>query len=159
MFNPDELPMEDKHVTKTLSSPQNHSGSHIDIIQDPSPPTSELGANDPYDSDTQIFTFDISLFNTDDDMPLVHPDLIDWDQQGPPTFNQFENDEAIVEFFELCEGMPHGDHKSGFSIDLNIMAYFGESTPSSSHKIETIKKNTKVGLLVKTKRCHQTMNK
>ena len=32
MFNPDELPMEDKHVTKTPSSPQGHSKSYIDII-------------------------------------------------------------------------------------------------------------------------------
>ena len=111
MFNPNEFPMEDKHETKTLSSPQNHSRSHIDIIWDPSPPASEFGANDPYDSDTQVFTFDISLFNTDDGMPLVHPNLIDWDQQGPPIFDQFKNDEAIVEFFELHEDIPQGDHK------------------------------------------------
>ena len=39
-------------------------------------------------------------------MPLVHPDVIDWDQQGPLIFDQFENDEAIAEFFELREGMP-----------------------------------------------------
>ena len=87
MFNNDELPMEDKHVIETPSSPQGHSRSHIDIIWDPSRPTSELGANEPYDSDTQICTFDISLFNIDDDMPLVHPDLMDWDQKGPLTFD------------------------------------------------------------------------
>ena len=76
-------------------------------------------------------------------MSLVHPNLIDWDQQGPPIFDQFENDEAIVEFFELCEGMPWGDHKSGFSIDLNIMAYFGESTLPSSRKNENHGKKKK----------------
>ena len=143
MFNPNELPIQDKHVTGTPSSPEDNPESYIDIIWDPSPPTSEHGANDPYDSDTHIFTFDISLFNTDDDMPLVHPDLIDWDQQGPPTFDQFENDEAIAEFFELCEGMPQGDHKSGFSIDLNTLAYFGESTTSSSRKSENQEKKKK----------------
>ena len=106
IFNPDNLPMEDKHVNETPSSPQVHFESHIYIIWDTSPPTSKFGSNDPFDRNTQVFTFDISLFNIDDDMPLVHPDLIDWDQQGPSVFDQFENDEAIVEFFELHEGIP-----------------------------------------------------
>ena len=78
--------MEDKHVNETPSDPQIHPESHIDIIWDPSPPSFESKANDPYDSDTQVFTFDISLFNTDDGMPLVHPKLIDWDQQGRSIF-------------------------------------------------------------------------
>ena len=52
MFNPNDLPMEDKHVNETPSNPQTHLESHIDIMWDPSPPTSELGAHDPYDGDT-----------------------------------------------------------------------------------------------------------
>ena len=46
--------MEDRYLIETSSSPQDNSKSHIDIIWDPCPPTSKLGANDPYDSDTQI---------------------------------------------------------------------------------------------------------
>ena len=76
-------------------------------------------------------------------MPLVQPNLIDWDQQGPSIFDQFENDEAIAEFFELHEDIPQGAHISSFSIDLNIMAYFGESTPSSCCKSESNGKKKK----------------
>ena len=84
------------------------------------------------------YSFDQNWFNTDDDISLVYPKLIDWDQQGSPTFDQFENDDAITKFFELHDYLPQGDHKLGFSIDLNIMVYFGELTPSS-------RKNSKKG--------------
>ena len=77
IFNLDDLPMEDKHVNETPSNPQVHPESHIHITWDPSPLASILEANDPYDSESQVFTFDISLFNIDDCMPLVHPNLID----------------------------------------------------------------------------------
>lgn len=64
------------------------------------------------------------LYNTDDCIPLVHPKLIDWDQQGPLSLDHFENDEAIKSFLE--------SHK-------DILVQFGESTPSSSHKNENEK--------------------
>lgn len=48
----------------------------------------------------------------------------------------FENNEAIAEFMGLCNKIPNGDHKVGFSIKLNYAAYFGEVVLSSSHKNE-----------------------
>lgn len=74
--------------------------------------------------------------NTDDDMTLVYVDLIQWDQQETCSLDGFENVETIEEFFELHEDITQGDHKEGFSIDLDSIAYFGESTTSSSYKIK-----------------------
>jgi len=51
-------------------------------------------------------------------LELVYPDLIDWDQQGAPILDTFQNDEALVEFMGLRKGIPLGDHKVGFMMDL-----------------------------------------
>jgi hypothetical protein len=53
----------------------------------PNPPTSEHDLDDTTKLDIYIYAFDQSLFNTDDGVSLVYPELIDWDQQGPPTFD------------------------------------------------------------------------
>lgn len=139
--DPNSPPMEDKHVIPPIT--QTNSSPWIQTLWDPSPPASEHDTDDITEANIHIVSFDQSFFETDDGISLVFPKLIDWDQQGPPTFDQFENDDAIAEFFELCEDLPQDDHKSRFSIDLDIMAYFGESTPSSSHKIEKITKKDK----------------
>lgn len=34
----------------------------------------------------------------------------------------------------LRKGIPYGDHKVGFTIDIDNMAYFGESILPSSHE-------------------------
>lgn len=39
----------------------------------------------------------------------------------------------------LREGIPSGDHKAWFSIELNYAAYFGEAILSFSHKSENEK--------------------
>lgn len=46
----------------------------------------------------------------------------------------FENDEAIVEFMGLWEGIPSEYHKASFTIDLDHMVYFGEFVHPSSCK-------------------------
>ncbi|GLJ30928.1 hypothetical protein SUGI_0616090 [Cryptomeria japonica] len=76
-------------------------------------------------------------------MPLIYPQLIQYDQQEPLTLDCFQNDEAIAEFLGLQEGIPQGDHKAGFAIDLDSTTYFGESTPSSSHEKEKEKEKEK----------------
>lgn len=71
------------------------------------------------DDSTSVFTlssYTMALDNTNDGLPLVYPQLIDWDQQEPQSLDTFEDDEAIVEFMELREGIPSGDHKVGFVI-------------------------------------------
>lgn len=98
------------------------------------------------DDSTFIFilsTYTKTLDNTDDGLPLVYPQLIDWDQQEPPILDTFENDEAIVDFLGLHEGIPSGDNKVGFAIELNYATYFGEFVLSSSHKSENEKSKNK----------------
>ena len=83
--DPNSLPMENKHITPAIT--QTNFAPWIKTFWDPSPPTFEHDPNDtiePY-----IYAFDQSLFNTDDGISLVYPELIDWDKQGSPTFDQF----------------------------------------------------------------------
>jgi len=58
---------------------------------------------------------------------LVYPKLIDRDQQGSPVIDVFQNDEDLAEFMGLREGIPLGDHKVGFVMELEPTAYFGEN--------------------------------
>lgn len=49
---------------------------------------------------------------------------------------------------QLHEGIPIGDHKAGFSIDLDCASYFRETLSSSSHKNKDkhkIKNDTSLG--------------
>jgi hypothetical protein len=46
----------------------------------------------------------------------------------------------------LREGIPYGDHKVGFAIDLDCVAYFDEMVQSSSHKNKNkVKNETSLG--------------
>lgn len=78
----------------------------------------------------------ISAFETDpnDPMPLVHPELINWDSPDHPELDVFHNDDTIIDYLGIRDHLPPGDHKSGFLIELNDMAYFGESANPFSHK-------------------------
>lgn len=58
----------------------------------------------------------------------------------------FENDEAISEFLGVREGFPQGDHKAGFAIDLNRMAYFGEESTSPTEDKDQTTYNDKSDL-------------
>lgn len=84
----------------------------------------DLASWEPDDS-SSIFTlssYTMTLENTNDGLPLVYLQLIDWDQQGPPSLDTFENDKAIVEFMRLHDGIPNEDHKVRFAIELNYSA-------------------------------------
>ena len=74
-----------------------------------------------------------------DSLPLVHPELIDWDLQGTPQLDMFQNDDAYIDYMELRDHLPKGDHKASFSIELNTMAYSREGTKPSSRKNIKIK--------------------
>jgi hypothetical protein len=83
------------------------------------------------------FEYIYLLINTD--IKLIYPQLIDWDQRGPPTLDCFENDKALSEFMGLRNNMPLGDHKVGFEVVLDTQAYYGETIDSLSRKIENMK--------------------
>jgi len=88
----------------------------------------------------------INAFEPDqlnDPLPLVHPKLIDWDLEGTtPELDTFENDEAIIDYLELRDHIPTGDHRAGYAIELNEKAYFGESAKPFSHKNIKIKERS-----------------
>jgi len=74
-----------------------------------------------------------------DSLPLMHPELINWDLQGTLQLDMFQNDDAYIDYMELRDHLPTGDHKYGFAIELNIMAYFREGAKPSSRKNIKIK--------------------
>ena len=80
-------------------------------------------------------------FNIDDDIPSNYPKLLDWNQRGPPIFDQFDNDDALEIDFKIYEGIKIGDHKEEISPKVNTLAYFGETTPPSSCKAKRQKNN------------------
>jgi len=80
-----------------------------------------------------------TLASSSNDLPLVYPELIDWDQWGPPIFDIATNDEAITEMMGFRDHFLLGDHRVGYIMELDMHAYFGETTPTSSHKNIKIK--------------------
>lgn len=52
-------------------------------------------------------------------MPLIHQQLIDWDQWWPMSLELFENDEEITKFMDIQKGIIIGDYKVWFTIDVN----------------------------------------
>ncbi|GLJ30587.1 hypothetical protein SUGI_0605670 [Cryptomeria japonica] len=72
-------------------------------------------------------------------MPIIHPELIEWNQPNPPCLDHFQNDEVIIEFLELWDNIPSGDHKAGFAIELNSATYFEADAKPFSCKNITIK--------------------
>lgn len=55
----------------------------------------------------------------------------------------FKNYKIIAKLFELWEDISLGDNKVGLTRNLYTMTYFGESTLSSSLKIEKKKRKNK----------------
>lgn len=72
-------------------------------------------------------------------MQIIHPKLIEWNLQDPPHLDTFQNDDAIIDFLELRDDIPSGDHKVGYAIELNKTTYFGENATPFSCKNITIK--------------------
>lgn len=139
-FDPNSLPMENKYLTITPSIAHTNHTPWIDTLWDPSPPASEHDPNNTTESNTHIYTFDQSPFNIDDDIPSSYPELLDWDQRGPPILNQFDKDDALINVLELYEGIIIDVHIEEIPLEVNTLVYFGESTPSSSCKIENEEK-------------------
>lgn len=54
----------------------------------------------------------IDLTQSDDFLPLMHPELIDWDPIEPMNIPIFENDDAIVNFLCCDEPNTSENHKS-----------------------------------------------
>lgn len=73
-----------------------------------------------------------SIIEGNNDLPLIHPHLIDWGQKENPQLYWFQNDEAISQFLGTRDELPYDDHKAGFAIDLDKTAYFGEASSSSN---------------------------
>ncbi|GLJ55837.1 hypothetical protein SUGI_1198920 [Cryptomeria japonica] len=88
-----------------------------------------------------IFTLSPANFEDINDLPLVHHQLIDWDHEGPVQFDTFQNDEAFIDYLGIRDDLPPGDHKAGYTIELNSMAYFGEGVGPSSRKNVKIRTN------------------
>ncbi|GLJ21183.1 hypothetical protein SUGI_0387850 [Cryptomeria japonica] len=72
-------------------------------------------------------------------MPIIHPELIKWNQPNSPCLDFFQNDEAIIDFLELRDNLPSRDHKARFAIELNSAAYFRADAKPFSCKNITIK--------------------
>lgn len=58
-------------------------------------------------------------------LQLIYPKLIDWDQQQASILDILKNDDDIVEFMGVRDGIPPREYKEGFDIDLDVKAYFG----------------------------------
>jgi len=73
-------------------------------------------------SDNSILTINASeLDPTSNPLPLIYPKLIDWDLEGTtPELDTFENDEAIIDYLDLRNHIPAGDHRAGYAIELNM---------------------------------------
>lgn len=64
----------------------------------------------------------------------VYPQLINYDQWGPPILDMLKNDEALLEFMGLWDMILHRYHKFGFDIKLDMHSYYGETIESFSCK-------------------------
>lgn len=78
-----------------------------------------------------IMTFE---HDPNDPLPLLYPKLIDWDSPPIPELDVFYDDDSIIDYLGIRDYLPLGDHKAGFLIELNDMAYFGECATPFSHK-------------------------
>lgn len=61
--------------------------------------------------DSYVFTHILENFEYIDGLPLIHPQLIDWDQQGPPQHNTLKNNETFIDYLGTRDDFPLGDHK------------------------------------------------
>lgn len=109
--------------------------------------TDEESTNDDLDNylDIPEYNYICTLTPTDfekiEGLPLVHHQLIDWDHEGPIQFDTFQNDEAFIDYLGIQDDLPLGEHKEGYTIELNSMAYFGEGVGPSNRKNVKIKTN------------------
>lgn len=86
-----------------------------------------------------INTLSYESENQSNEIKLVYPQLINYDQWGPPILDTFKNDEALSEFMGLQDNIPCGDHKVGFIIELDTQEYYREMIESLSCKSEKLR--------------------
>ena len=67
-LDPNSLPMEDKHIYPPIT--QTNSSPWVETFWDPSPPSSKHDLDYITKMDIHIYSFDQSLFNTDDGLFL-----------------------------------------------------------------------------------------
>lgn len=116
---------------KTMDVLNDEKASKDIPLETKNPLASEHNPNDLVESVTHISTFNQIPFNTNDDISSSYPEPLDWDQRGPPIFDQFDNDDTLIIEFE---GIMTKDHKEVVSPKEKTLAYFGEATPLSSYK-------------------------
>ena len=86
-----------------------------------------------------IMTFE---HDPNDPLPLLHPELIDWDSPLIPKLDVFYNDDSIIDYLGIRDHLILGDHKKEFPIKINELAYFGESfIPFSQKNIKIINRS------------------
>lgn len=141
-------------MCKTMDVLNNEKASEETPLKTNSLLTFEHKPNNTTKLDTHISISNSSPFKIDDEIPTNYHKLLDWDQFGPLIFDQFNNDDTLIIDFEIYDGIKVGDHKEAISSKVNTLAYFRESIPSSRCKVEHKENMTRIGLLVKTKRCH-----
>lgn len=106
---------------------------------------------DLFDTFLHLENFSINTIMTyehdpTDPLPLIYLELIDWSTPPIHELDIFHNDDSIIDYLGLRDHLALGDHKVGFPIELNGMAYFGECATPFSHK----KKLKKINIMVKT---------
>lgn len=101
--------------------------------------------DDPHNiiEDNSILTLTSNDFDNLNDLPLIHPQLLDWDLPEHVPMDTFQNDDAFINYLGIQDDLPLGDHKAGYIIELNSATYFGEGVRPSSRKKINIK--TKYG--------------
>lgn len=95
------------------------------------PSDNEDNSSPIYDEETidhnQVcMIFGSSKMTRDKDLPLIHPCLINWGQ----------------------EGFPYDDHRASYAVDLDKTPYFGEASSSLNHNSDDKVKHIIVALLV-----------
>ena len=73
------------------------------------------------------------------DLPLIHPQLIDWDQPSIAHIDEFQSTEALLAFMGASGPQPIQDSESSHIYKLDPEGYFGEEASFSCKKeIENI---------------------
>lgn len=111
-----DIPVYGQAWIKTFWVPQLEENSTGPTSNPPSKSNKESTINELH---TSILTFTNASYELnliDEVMPIIHPKLIEWNQPNPPCLYHFQNDGVLIDFLELRDKIPSGDHKNGFSI-------------------------------------------
>lgn len=84
----------------------------------------------------KFYILNIMPFDTNapNDLPLVHPELIDWGQEDPPELQTFSDDHAIINFLNPTGLLYAGVSDIDSTEKLNTTTTYGDNTRPFSHK-------------------------